>query len=381
MSAVVRFEAVSKRYRRGRERSNFRAAVPGRFGGRLRGDLHWALRDLSFELEPGRSLGIVGPNGAGKSTTLKLVAGVIAASSGQVSVRGRTASLIELGAGFHPDMTGRENVHFSAAVLGMRPRSVRARFDEIVDFADIGTYLDTPVKRYSSGMMARLGFAVAAHIDADVVVLDEVLAVGDAQFQSRCHERIRAVREEGVALLYVTHALWTVPVLCDEAILLADGTPKARGLPDDILRAYESMRNTAVQAEGSRTLLTEVVASATVLERGDGMTIEIGLDLDHDYPDGQILVQLVAGVSEVYATISSRDAELTFPGGRQRVRCTLSELPLQPGPYDLAVIFFGNHAFPVVDDALLLSFEIRGGPVNPKMGSLCLPASWAQAQD
>ena len=166
MTALVELRDVSKRYRLGRERANLRAAVPGRWGAVVQGDQHAALDHLSLSLSAGQSLGIVGPNGAGKSTLLKLVARVVGATSGDVRVRGRTAALIELGAGFHPDMTGRENVTFSAAVLGMGRRAVHARFDEIVEFAGVGPYIDTPVKRYSSGMLARLGFAVAAHLDA-----------------------------------------------------------------------------------------------------------------------------------------------------------------------------------------------------------------------
>jgi ABC-type polysaccharide/polyol phosphate transport system ATPase subunit len=235
---VIEFDRVSKRYRSMRERHNLRQAVPGPFGDRVVRDIHQALADVSFELGPGDSLGIVGPNGAGKSTILKLIARVTAPTTGAVRVRGRVAALIELGAGFHPDMTGRENIYFSAAVLGMRPRDTAGRLDEIVDFADIGRYIDAPIKRYSAGMLARLGFAVASHLEADVILIDEVLSVGDAEFRQRCHDRIQTLRDEGLAVLFVSHDLDTVPKLCRRAVFLRDGGVVARGAPEEVIEAY-----------------------------------------------------------------------------------------------------------------------------------------------
>ena len=378
-AAIVSFEDVAKRYLRGRERANLRAAIPGRWGEPRGGDEHWALDGLSFELAPGGSLGLVGPNGAGKSTTLKLVARVIAPTRGAVTVRGRAASLIELGAGFHPEMTGRENVEFSAAILGMGPRTLRQRFDEIVAFADIGAYLDTPVKRYSSGMLARLGFAVASHLDADLLVLDEVLAVGDAEFQRRCHARIRHLREQGAALLYVTHALWTLPMLCDEAVLLAGGTARAQGTPHEVLRAYEALQSD----EGERTVpgdgprvLRSLRVPAKPIRPGDPLDVRVDLDLAVGHPEGQLVVAISDALERVHATVTTDGAvDFSKPGPRS-VRCHLDRVDLQPGQYGLMVAFLGDRALPAIDDVRTGTLLVEGDSVEPGFGPLRVPATW-----
>ena len=379
MTSVVRFERVGKRYRRGRERINLRAALPGRLGDLRGGDQHWALADLSFELAPGGSIGFIGPNGAGKSTTLKLVAGVIAPSTGRVEVAGRTASLLELGAGFHPDMTGRENVFFSAAVLGMSPKVLGQRFDQIVEFADIGPYLDTPVKRYSSGMLARLGFAVASHLEAEVLVLDEVLAVGDATFQRRCHQRIRELRGEGAALLYVTHALWTLPMLCEEAVLLAGGEVRATGTPDDVLTAYERLQSQGVldAAEGAPVVFRDVRSSPTAIDPGGWFEVEVDLDLAEPCPEGHVLAILSDPLHRVYAATSSFEAVSFADPGRHTVRCRLDDLPLQPGQYQVHVGFLGDRRLPAIDEMRTFELEVRGVPMDPAYGQIRVATTWS----
>lgn len=380
MTATVSFSGVAKRYRRGRERVNARALIPGRLGETVGGEVQWALRDVSFELGAGQSLGFVGPNGAGKSTLLKLVAHVIAPTCGVVTVSGRSTSLIELGAGFHPDMTGRENVYFSAAVLGMGPRDLRRRFDQIVDFADIGSYLDTPVKRYSSGMMARLGFAVAAHLDAELIILDEVLAVGDAAFQRKCHQRIAELRRSGAALLYVTHALWTLPQLCDSAMLLVGGTVRSRGTPAEVLAAYER------EQAGSDTSRTDgsgvfgpITLSETVIEPGAALDVDIELRLAGPHPEGRVMVLVATPDETILGATTSDSSGAGFPAGTSSVRCRLETVPFQPGEYILGVVFFADRGAPVFDDARQLHFEVRGPDWNPAFGSAFLPASWRSA--
>jgi ABC-type polysaccharide/polyol phosphate transport system ATPase subunit len=379
MAPIVAFDHVGKRYRRGRERTNLRAAVPGAWGRRLRGEVHDALRDLSFELEAGRSLGLIGPNGAGKSTTLKLVSHVIAPTTGRVDVRGRTASLIELGAGFHPDMTGRENVSFSASVLGMGPKALRDRFDDIVEFAGIGEYLDTPVKRYSSGMLARLGFSVATHLDAEVLVLDEVLAVGDAEFQRRCHQKIAEVCAQGVALLYVTHALWTLPKLCEEAILLSAGEVAARGTPTEVISAYERLQASGAIAgpTGRSSVLRSVAASHAEIEPGERLDVRVELDLDRPYPNGHVHMVLTDQALRSYVPFSSQDAGIVFDRpGRFVVTAGIDALPFAPGTYELHVGFVGDRALPAVDDLRSLRIDIAGDPADPTLGLVRVPAVW-----
>src|ERR671939_221937 len=200
----------------------------------------WALRDVSLRLEAGESVGLIGHNGAGKTTTLKLLAGITRPTRGAVRTRAgaRVASLINLGAGFHPELTGRENVLLNGVILGLTRREVRARLDEIVAFAELGPYLDTPVKRYSSGMYARLGFAVAAHVDADVLLVDEVLSVGDVAFQDRSIRKMLSFRDSGRAVLFVSHNLSAVEMMCQRAVWLDHGTVRQAGPTAAVVRAY-----------------------------------------------------------------------------------------------------------------------------------------------
>lgn len=202
---------------------------------------HWALRNVSFEVRRGQMVGVIGRNGSGKSTLLQLVAGVLTPTEGQVEARGRIAALLELGAGFHPEFSGRENVFLNAQILGLTRAQVAARFEEIVDFADIGDAIDQPVKTYSSGMVVRLAFAVAAHVEPDILIVDEALAVGDLSFQARCLDRIKALRDSGVSTLFVTHDLGSFQALCDYGYLLDDGTLMSEGAPDHLAAQYYNL--------------------------------------------------------------------------------------------------------------------------------------------
>ena len=198
----------------------------------------WALRDISFSVPRGGAVGVIGRNGAGKSTLLKLLAGITAPTRGRIVIHGTIAALIEVGSGFHPELTGRENVFLSGAILGMRRREIAAKLESIVEFAGVGGFIDTPVKWYSSGMYVRLGFAVAAHLESDILLVDEVLAVGDAEFQVKCLQRIQELRDRGITSLFISHDLTAVERLCDSAILLDRGTIAATGAPEDVVATY-----------------------------------------------------------------------------------------------------------------------------------------------
>jgi ABC-type polysaccharide/polyol phosphate transport system ATPase subunit len=198
----------------------------------------WALRDLNFAIESGQAIGVVGPNGSGKSSLLGLVAGTITPTAGRVCATGRISSLLELGAGFHPDLSGRENVFLNAAILGIPQEDVRKRFDAIVDFAGLREFIDMPVKHYSSGMYVRLAFAVAIEMNPDILLVDEVLAVGDAAFQMKCLDRIRDFKRRGKTILLVSHALETVEQFCDEVMLIHQGALIQRGPPADVIFNY-----------------------------------------------------------------------------------------------------------------------------------------------
>ncbi len=207
-------------------------------GRRARAEKFWALRGVDFDIPRGRTVGVIGPNGSGKSSLLGLVAGTIAPTEGAVRAVGRISSLLELGAGFHPDLTGRENVFLNAAILGIAREDVRRRFDHIVEFAGLRDFIDQPVKHYSSGMYVRLGFAVAVEMDPDILLIDEVLAVGDIAFQLKCLDRIRDFQKRGKTLLFVSHALQTVEEFCDEAFLMHRGALVERGRPDEVILRY-----------------------------------------------------------------------------------------------------------------------------------------------
>ena len=203
----------------------------------------WALRNVSFSVRCGEALGIIGPNGAGKSTLLKIFSEITAPTSGEIRLYGRLAALIEVGSGFHPELTGRENVYLSGAILGMRRRTITALLRQIIEFADIGDFIDAPVKWYSSGMYVRLGFAIAAHLDPEILLVDEVLAVGDRAFQQRCYERIEALRAGGRTIVFISHDLASVERICDRAILLQRGRIVREGLAVDVVEHYRRLPN------------------------------------------------------------------------------------------------------------------------------------------
>ncbi len=215
-------------------------------------DIVWSLKDINFEIEQGDAVGIIGRNGAGKSTLLKVLSKVTSPTSGNITGRGRIASLLEVGTGFHPELTGRENIYLNGAILGMRKKEITRKFDEIVDFAGVERYIDTPVKRYSSGMYVRLAFAVAAHLESEILIVDEVLAVGDAEFQKKCLGKMGEVSKgEGRTVLFVSHNMGSIAQLCNNAIILKNGKLDAIGSADVIIQKYSKVTNDTSTAKRS----------------------------------------------------------------------------------------------------------------------------------
>jgi lipopolysaccharide transport system ATP-binding protein len=239
-------EHVYKKFHKGEVYNSLRDLLPALTGRMFRqSELNqsdkrefWALQDLSFEVKPGECLGIIGQNGAGKSTALKILSRIMKPTKGHLVVKGRLSALIEVTAGFHPDLTGRENIFLNGAILGMTKREITSKLDQIIAFSGIEEFIDTPVKRYSSGMHARLGFSVAAHVDPDVLIVDEVLSVGDYAFQQRCIERMREALRSGVAVLFVSHNLKTVAEFCDQCLLLEKGETVLTGPPQEVISSY-----------------------------------------------------------------------------------------------------------------------------------------------
>jgi lipopolysaccharide transport system ATP-binding protein len=244
MTAAITADRLSKRYRIGelqRGYGTLRDSLAGavrRIGHHRSHDEIWALEDVSFDVAEGEVVGVIGRNGAGKSTLLKVLTRITAPSSGRAEIRGRVGSLLEVGTGFHPELTGRENVYLNGAVLGMKRREITGKFDDIVEFSGIGQFLDTPVKRYSSGMYVRLAFSVAAHLEPEILLVDEVLAVGDAEFQRRCLGRMEDMGQSGRTVIFVSHNMQTIAQLCDRAILLERGRATVDGPSADVVAQY-----------------------------------------------------------------------------------------------------------------------------------------------
>jgi ABC-type polysaccharide/polyol phosphate transport system ATPase subunit len=295
--ASVSFRHVWKKFRYGEVHNSLRDLLPalgrrlirGRSAGAhdLQSGDFWALRDVSFDVRPGEALGIIGPNGAGKSTVLKLLTRIVRPTRGGCTVRGRIGALIELSAGFHPDLTGRENIFLQGSIMGMHRREIAAKFDEIVEFAGIPDFIDTPVKRYSSGMHARLGFAIAAHLDPDVLIIDEVLAVGDAAFQQKAFGRIADMRKQQVPLVVVSHQLDRIAQLCTKAILLNRGRVVHSGPPGETIASYvKTTTSTAAAIAGD---------AATRIE-------SMIIDAPGEVPSGGTLTVTITGTVRPYWT-------------------------------------------------------------------------------
>lgn len=237
--SVIVLDQVSKLYYKQGKRT-LKELLPAVFTGQRAGNWFWALQDLSFAVKRGESVGILGANGSGKSTLMKLIAGVSEPTKGKIKVKGQVAPLIELGAGFHPELTGRENVYLNGTILGMSRRDINRKFEEIVDFAEIWDFIDQPIKHYSSGMFLRLAFGVAVNVEADILLIDEVLAVGDQAFREKCYSRLRSLQAAGTTILLVSHSMVDVQKFCHSAILLKEGRLLASGSVKEVIDRYQS---------------------------------------------------------------------------------------------------------------------------------------------
>ena len=282
-NSAIKLEHVSKRFRLGESHTALRDVVPAlarrlfrrRSKHRDSPDDFWALKDVSIDVTQGETLGVIGHNGAGKSTLLKHFAGIMRPTTGSITVNGRLSALIEVGAGFHPDLTGRENIFLNGVILGMSRAEVARKFDEIVDFAGLARFIDTPVKRYSSGMYARLGFSVAAHLDPDILVIDEVLSVGDLVFQSKSLAKMNSVARGGATVIFVSHNLKAVSDLCERTVLIDGGSIVEDGATSDVIQTYLT-RERARMGETRRT--ADVAIESVTLRglRGDSLRFGAG---------------------------------------------------------------------------------------------------------
>lgn len=296
---AIKVENISKKYQIGENKSfptlrDKLMELPNRiFKGPKKTKEFWALKDVSFEVKKGEVLGIIGRNGAGKSTLLKILARITEPTSGQITMYGRVASMLEVGTGFNQELTGRENIYLNGAIIGMTKKEIQSKFDDIVEFSGVGKFLDTPVKHYSSGMYVRLAFAVAAHLEADILLIDEVLSVGDADFQKKCLGKIRDIARSGRTVIFVSHDIRSIEQLCSSIIYLVGGKISAVGQTEDIINIYLStLTNTAVSVGPLSNKISiigiKVRSTQETIYPTDNIYIEINWQLQ-DYLDSLIL--------------------------------------------------------------------------------------------
>jgi lipopolysaccharide transport system ATP-binding protein len=365
-SDAITIASVSKRYAIGRSlrNTNFRESLVSmvgaplrrlrRLGGHASDDTteFWALNDVTFNVGVGDVIGIIGPNGAGKSTLLKILSRITPPTKGYIDLNGRVSSLLEVGTGFHPELTGRENVFLNGAILGMFREEIRRKFDAIVAFAELDQFIDTPVKHYSSGMYVRLAFSVAAHLEPEILIIDEVLSVGDLHFRNRCLGRMRDMRDEGRTVLFVSHDLTSVRQLCNRTVLLTAGRVAMTGTPDEVTRAYEQMnRDPSCGTAGSaervhppphyhlrRVELRKCTGGVTrTFDAGDIM--EIHLWSNGRAPENSFTAEfkLLDEADEVISFGTANPMRETYyTADQQHFICRLGPLPLTEGTYSFS---------------------------------------------
>lgn len=345
---VIEADSVSKRFSVRRDTSlKERIVTLGRAGRRHRQD-YWALSDVSLDIYAGSTIGLIGHNGSGKSTLLKVVGGIIMPTTGEVRHRGRVAALLELGAGFHPDLTGRENVYLNAAVLGLSRAETEDRFDAILEFSGVGDFIDTQVKFYSSGMYVRLAFAVAVHTDPDILLVDEVLAVGDEQFQKKCLDKIKEFQEEGRTIIIVSHALDQIESLCDRVILLNRGQVVLDGAPKPAIDRFRELLSSGEGTRGEQstqsTHVLEVAGvefrngtDAPVARVGVGDDVDVVVSIRASKPVERWAVGFSINTSHGQLAIASNTdvlgVDLPPIRDQESVRFSLTALGLGPGEY------------------------------------------------
>lgn len=345
---AVEIDHVTKRFRRYKQKpTSIKARITKR---RIESEEFLALDDVSYEIMPGSTVGLIGPNGSGKTTLLKIMAGILRASAGSITTRGRIAALLELGAGFHQELTGRENVYLNASILGLSKKDTDKVFDDIVAFAELEDFIDTQVKFYSSGMFVRLGFAVAVHVDPEILLIDEVLAVGDEGFQQKCLRRVNAFKDDGRTIIFVTHVVDQVRQICTEAVMLQKGVVHASGAADDVVREYRRLllqkdvefstqRETGDVEVGGVRLLDKAGAETTSIRPGDPLSIVVDLQTVKPVEDPVISLAL-HDQHNVYMygwDTTESGVSLGRVDGKRRVRFVLAALPYTSGRYWITV--------------------------------------------
>jgi homopolymeric O-antigen transport system ATP-binding protein len=410
MPVAIQVDKLSKMYRIGAVRKDvtlreqLMELVRRPFSGSGPVESLWALRDVSFSVEQGEVVGVIGRNGAGKSTLLKILSKITWPTTGSVRVEGRIASLLEVGTGFHDELTGRENIYLNGSILGMKKREVDARFEEIVEFSGVARFLDTPIKRYSSGMKMRLGFAVAAHLDPDILVVDEVLAVGDAGFQKKCLNAMESLRSGGRTVLFVSHNMAAVENLCSRGVWLEGGTVKEDGPATEIIRSY---MGTFAAGQAKVTDLTSVTErrgdgalrfagfellddrglSMSVVRSGDFVTLRFHYTAETAIPHPVFGFRLFTE----YGTLVTMTGFWHYgievpllPAGKGTVDATIPALNLLPSRYVLSLWITGSGGavHDIIDNSAVIDVEAAdlygsGRVPDSRFGIVYLPQSWS----
>jgi len=393
---ALRVDDVTKTFRVHQERaSSLKQYIAS--GGRNRYDEFFALRNVSFDVRAGEAVGIIGHNGSGKSTLLKCMAQILTPNAGRIEVHRKMAALLELGAGFHQELSGRDNVFLNASILGMGRKEIAERFDEIVDFSGLHDFIDTPVKTYSSGMYVRLAFAVAINVDPELLLIDEILAVGDVTFQQKCMEKFVDFRTQGRTLVLVTHDATTVREFCDRAIWLDHGSVKRDGDPAEVVDEYtETMLGgeTTEGAEGIRrgdgkirVTRTELLVDGVPVDRlrtGDDLTVRLHYRASEPVPKPVFALTVASLAGAALTAPSTRDAG-DVPdtlSGSGHVDVLFEQIPLLPSRYVLHTEITGwgrQHIYDHVQNAL--TFDVIAGDTNETHGLVTLRPSWSRKAD
>jgi lipopolysaccharide transport system ATP-binding protein len=402
---VISVEHVSKKYCRSLRKSMYYGAVDigknilgtSSRSERLRKDEFWALNDISFEVKRGEALGIIGPNGSGKTTLLKLLNGIFWPDKGRITVKGRVGALIELGAGFHPLLTGRENIYINAAILGMTKTEVDEKFDEIIEFADIGNFIDTPVKFYSSGMFVRLGFAVAVHCEPDILLVDEVLAVGDKDFQMKCYQKMHQITKNGTTIILVSHNEYTIRERTKNCLYLRHGTVKFSGPGEEAVRLYmkevleSTTKNVAVdtitrEVEPRLRKKAEIISlkffdgnwnEMSFIESGQELNIVFECQIIEKMSDPIFGVNFYADGGFMYCANSNYEnvALGDLPLGKVKIRIKIPCLHLPNNNYRCSAVIAEESAANLVDWQNM-NYKLVVGRAKNARGSIKLPTEW-----
>jgi len=391
MRTALAVDDLWKSFRLYHERNQYLKAAILK-GRRARYEEFWALKGINFEVPTGSTFGVIGSNGSGKSTLLKTMAGILQPEKGSVKIEGRVSALLELGAGFHPELSGHENIYLNGAILGLTKKEITARYDDIVEFAGLADFIDTPVKNYSSGMFVRLGFAVAAHVEPEVLLIDEVLSVGDESFQRRCAEKIEEFRRDGRTIVFVSHGLSQVEQLCQDVAWIDKGDLRMIGPAAEVISAYlgESHQAERVEGEqGSRWGSGEAQIVKVSLIDGDGndgalltthepATINVDLTAHTPLQDTVVVVRIdsLSG-STVWETSTRRNGRtIGLIDGPASVKIAIASLPLLEGVYDLTVgVMDSTEVHPYDFWERRIRFEVRQFK-SYDTGLVSIPAEW-----